>query len=111
MGKKRRLNSAKAKFASKHAAHPRMKALTTEEEEEIQELPVPVVEFKAEGVAVEVKLEVVQPGSPDRRPEETMAKVTVKAKTATTRKKKKAITSAKKTRSRATKRKITSATA
>ena len=105
MGKKRRLNSAKAKFASKHAAHPRMKALTTEEEE-IQELPVPAVEFKAEGVAVEVKPEVEQP----EPAAEIKAKVTAKAKTSATRKKK-ATTSTKKTRSRPTKRKTTSATA
>ena len=105
MGKKRRLNSAKAKFASKHASHPRMKAVMTDEEE-VQELPTPVVEFKAEEVAVEVKPEIAQPAPA----EEIKANVTAKAKTPTTRKKK-APTSTKKTRSRTTKRKTTSATA
>jgi len=32
MGKKRRLNSAKAKFNAKHATHPRMRHLSTQEE-------------------------------------------------------------------------------
>jgi len=34
MGKKRRLNSAKAKFAAKHASHPRAKLLANTETEQ-----------------------------------------------------------------------------
>ena len=49
MGKKRRLNSAKAKFAAKHANHPRVKLLahmTTEpiEVEASESPPLPEVE-------------------------------------------------------------------
>tara|TARA_Y100000034_G_scaffold123440_1_gene170185 strand:+ start:750 stop:1049 length:300 start_codon:yes stop_codon:yes gene_type:complete len=37
MGKKRRLNSAKAKFKAKHANHPRMQLLTTTNTNEVVE--------------------------------------------------------------------------
>ena len=41
MGKKRRLNSAKGKFAAKHAGHPRMQILRAEEEVPVV-APIPV---------------------------------------------------------------------
>jgi len=37
MGKKRRLNSAKAKFQIKHSNHPRMQYLNSTENEEVKE--------------------------------------------------------------------------
>jgi|ETNvirnome_2_300_1030623.scaffolds.fasta_scaffold00171_15 hypothetical protein len=36
MGKKRRLKSAKAKFSTKHASHPRMQNLNREEVPEVE---------------------------------------------------------------------------
>ena len=51
MGKKRRLNSAKVKFAAKHGAHPRAKLLaqqTAVETETIEEGLPEVVEVVAE---------------------------------------------------------------
>ena len=44
MGKKRRLNSAKAKFRAKHSNHPRMRLLMKKAETEVVEEETKVVE-------------------------------------------------------------------
>jgi hypothetical protein len=62
MGKKRRLNSSKAKFNLKHAQHPRMRHLSKQEktvEEDIIEVqPEVVIEAQPE-VVIEAQPEVV----------------------------------------------------
>ena len=58
MGKKRRLKSAKAKFKIKHANHPRLQYLNTQEqEEETIEKTAAKAEFIPEVVLQEKKVE------------------------------------------------------
>tara|TARA_Y100000310_G_scaffold309583_1_gene353838 strand:- start:375 stop:620 length:246 start_codon:yes stop_codon:yes gene_type:complete len=59
MGKKRRLNTAKAKFKSKHATHPRMQYLNSQEET--------VVETQPEVVLQEEKVEEMPKAAPKRK--------------------------------------------
>lgn len=59
MGKKRRLNTAKAKFKSKHATHPRMQYLNSQEET--------VVETQPEVVLQEEKVEETPKDAPKRK--------------------------------------------
>lgn len=64
MGKKRRLNSAKAKFSAKHASHPRAQYLNSQEE--VVEEVVMAITTKPEVVIVAASLEpeVVMPPVP-----------------------------------------------
>ena len=76
MGKKRRLNSAKAKFNAKHATHPRMRHLSTQEEvvEEVvvvaaspePEVVVVAAAPKPEVVLQEEKVEEAPKAAPKR---------------------------------------------
>lgn len=63
MGKKRRLNSAKTKFKTKHANHPRVQYLNNQEEETIEE-PVAKTESTPEIVLQEEKVEVKPKATP-----------------------------------------------
>ena len=77
MGKKRRLNSAKAKFNAKHATHPRMRHLSTQEEvvEEVvvvaaspePEVVVVAAAPKPEVVLQEEKVEEAPKAAPKRK--------------------------------------------
>jgi hypothetical protein len=77
MGKKRRLNSAKMKFNAKHATHPRMRHLSTQEEvvEEVvvvaaspePEVVVVAAAPKPEVVLQEEKVEEAPKAAPKRK--------------------------------------------
>ena len=71
MGKKRRLNSSKAKFNLKHAQHPRMRHLSKQEktvEEDIIEVqPEVVIEAQPEVVLQEEKVEETPKDAPKRK--------------------------------------------
>ena len=99
MGKKRRLKSAKAKFAAKHANHPRAKLLlhmTTEPiKVEVSEKPplpeievnVPVVSLTPKTVAPTIKATVKAPTTTTKTaPKTTKPKKTVKKTTTRSRK-------------------------
>jgi len=82
MGKKRRLNSAKAKFAAKHANHPRAKLLshmTTEPiKVEVSEKPLlPEVEEIVPAVSLTPKtVEITTKAPPKKAPTKKTAKKT-----------------------------------
>jgi len=106
MGRKRRLNSAKAKFNAKHALHPRARLLATQRE--TTEDPPIVVESTPEVIpepTPEVPLTAKTPAATTITPP-----TPIKAKTAKAPRKKTA-TSRRKTTKRATKKKTTSTTA
>jgi len=63
MGKKRRLNASKAKFNIKHANHPRMKHLNSQEET-VAEV---VVEATPEAILQEETLEEMPKVAPKRK--------------------------------------------
>ena len=66
MGKKRRLNSAKAKFKAKHANHPRSKLLQARTIEEIVDTPA-IVEtpiIRVDTTKTEAVLKAVEEESP-----------------------------------------------
>ena len=99
MGKKRRLKSAKAKFAAKHANHPRAKLLlhmTTEPiKVEVSEKPllpeveeiVPVVSLTPKTVAPTIKATVKAPTTTTKTaPKTTKPKKTAKKTTTRSRK-------------------------
>ena len=71
MGKKRRLNSSKAKFNLKHAQHPRMRHLSKQEktvEEDIIEVqPEVVIEAQPEVALQEEKVEETPKVAPKRK--------------------------------------------
>jgi len=107
MGKKRRLNSAKAKFSAKHKNHPRVRLLAKRAEEaapletaeEIKLIETPV---EVEKSTADVVLKAKEPKSPVKDDP-----IVQKAKKTTTTKKNKVVRS----RKRVTKKKTTSATA
>ena len=115
MGKKRRLNSAKAKFRAKHSNHPRMRLLmkdekntTIEEETPVVETTltpaeeIPEVKVAPKAVVTPTLTKALEPKTPTLKT--TTPKVTKAKKTTTTRKK--TTTSPRK---RTTKKKTTSA--
>ena len=61
MGKKRRLSSAKAKFATKHSAHPRARLLAAAADTTENVEATPVVETKVEATPTPVAVETVTP--------------------------------------------------
>ena len=71
MGKKRRLNSSKAKFNLKHAQHPRMRHLSkqekTVEEDIIEAQPEVVIEAQPEVALQEEKVEETPKVAPKRK--------------------------------------------
>jgi|2_EtaG_2_1085320.scaffolds.fasta_scaffold58472_2 hypothetical protein len=71
MGKKRRLNSSKAKFNLKHAQHPRMRHLSkqekTVEEDIIEAQPEVVIEAQPEAILQEETLEEMPKVAPKRK--------------------------------------------
>ena len=102
MGRKRRLNSAKAKFNAKHALHPRARFLATQKE--TTEEPSVVVESTPEIIPEpipEVTLTAKTPAAPTITPP-----TPIKAKTAKAPRKKTA-TSRHKTAKRVSKKKTT----
>ena len=86
MGKKRRLNAAKAKFNVKHGAHPRMKFLA-----QTTQAPEPETEIVEETATLEKPPEVetasVSVSSVNLTPKKTTTTVAKAKKSATTRKK------------------------
>jgi hypothetical protein len=104
MGKKRRLRSAKVKFAAKHSHHPRTRFLAqrAQEPEVVEEVKVAEVPLETEKLTPEVILKEEAP-----KPSAKVTATPPTAKKTTTPRKKKATTP----RKRATKKKTTSASA
>ena len=107
MGKKRRLNSAKAKFSAKHKNHPRARFLAKKAQEApkteiVEEIKMADLLVEAEKLTIEVTLK-------QEKPEPVMESLSSppKVKKTSPIKKKKTTTSKK----RATKKKTTSAVA
>jgi hypothetical protein len=121
MGKKRRLNTAKAKFAAKHANHPRarflaqQRAATTEEViPSVESAAEPIVELAAHDPEPTLTVKAVEP-VPAETPIAPTAKAPRKKPTAPRKKKvatvKKTASAPRKTPKRAAKKKTTSTTA
>ena len=82
MGKKRRLNSAKAKFRAKHSNHPRMKLLTKDDVEEISNDPAEEPEITAIPIKVAPPPpKVKKVAAPKKKKPPTRRKRTTKKKT------------------------------
>jgi|3_EtaG_2_1085321.scaffolds.fasta_scaffold33487_3 hypothetical protein len=86
MGKKRRLNSAKTKFKTKHANHPRVQYLNNQEEETIEEAIVktePTPKVALQEKKVEVKPKAAPKPKTTKKPRRTSRKKTTKKVTPT----------------------------